>query len=185
MVAAGLMVIAAALLYWRGLQSTPEYVASRGARALFEDNGLVQGLPWQPDELGLLGIDEKKAQFVLGEIKRGYLNGARTVNKGRFVEVKGNDAYVFDVEVEPGLVVSAAVVVITEDGKGYVQFSDLVATYRNVIYAAERERSPSGTADRSCLNGVSQILIDNGVGRYFDFTHNAFLDWPIVEPGTT
>jgi len=185
MVAAGLIVIAAALTYWRGLQATPEYVSLRGARVLFEDVDLARGLPWQTDELEELGIGEEKAIYVLGEMKRTYLPNARMVGKGRYVAVKGKDAYVFDVEVEPGVVVTAAVTVISQDGKGYLQLGDLILTYRNVIYAAARKSSPSGEADRSCLNGASRMLIDNGVPGYWDMTHNRFEPWPIVEPGTT
>ena len=185
MVAAGLTVIAAALIYWRGLQATPEYVALRGARALFENVDMARGLPWQTDEFDELGISEEKAIYVLREMKKQYLSDARIVGKGRYLTIKGKDAYVFDVEVKPGVVVTSAVTVINQDGKGYLQLGDLILTYRNVIYAAARKTSPSGEADRTCLNGASQMLIDNGVPGYWDMTHNRFEPWPIVEPGTT
>ena len=174
--ALGLCVIAGALWFWLRLQGTPRYVALKGANALF-GGGSPDSLPLHEGELAELGVSKEHACDILEKIQHNYLPGAKIVSEPEFRAQPGKDVLAFQVEVRPGQVARTAVEVIDEDGRGVVMFGDLVASMRAALYyAAEAADEPGPYYD--AINGISDLLVAEGVEGYWDMANNRLSNWP-------
>ena len=162
--ATAVVLVVCSLGYWVHLQGTPEYVAMRGARALFENPDSAHGLPWQPDEMKELGLSDDKAVEVLKMIRSNFTSGA-TIVSGEFLKVTGKDAYVVKVKAANGAVVDVPVVVIEQNGKGVIMLGDLVLSARYFYFESQRQKSG---ASEVVLNDFSQKLTALGVKGYYD-----------------
>lgn len=172
--ATGLVLVACSVGYWVWLQGTPAYIAMRGAEAVFADPDAADGLPWQIEEVRVLGYNDKKAVETLEMIREEYLQGAELVSGGEFLKVVGKDAYMAKVRTPEGKIIDVPVVVIDQNGRGIVQLSDLISAAR--IYYYERERIEKG-AGKDVLNGFSQKLVASGLAGYYDVPFDKIQPW--------
>ncbi len=170
--------------YWFHMQGTPQYVAMRGARALFEDPGMAEGMPWQTDEFRAIKLDEAKALNALQIVHSEFLQGAQIVDGGEFHKVTGKDAYFVRVATPEGAIVEVPLTVIDQDGKGVMQFGDLIVTARLYYYEAHKARG-GDPADKSVLNAISNRLVELGIPGYFNIAFNELEPWKSYEPAKT
>lgn len=179
MIAAGLGLTLAGIAFWHWLQGTPEYVAVRAADILVADPGGVVGLPLQKDDLAGMGISAEQGAAALKKLKDRFLPEARIVSSGKYLVQPGKNGYLFKVEVSPGTVIDATLPVIDDNGKGVIQFGDLVMVYRSLISRS----GGSGTAlERAKLDEASRILVESGIKGYYDLSHNQIEPWPTYGP---
>ncbi len=174
--AVGLCLIVGAVVFWLSTQSTPRFVALRGANALY-GGGSISGLSFHPDELRELGLSQKEAADILESIREHYLPNARIVSDPEFRQQVGRDVLSFQVEVSPGVTVRSVVEVIGENGQGILMFGDLVASYRATLYRVDAVGAAK-EQNFAALNGIRKILIDAGVEGYWDITRNRLDPWP-------
>lgn len=179
--AVGVSLIGASVWYWVSLQGTPEYIALRGARILFEDPDAAKGMPWQPDELRALKIDEKTAEKTLKMIYTNFTGKGKLLRGSEFHKVVGKDTLVVSVVDEDGAVVQVPITVINQDGKGVMQFGDLILTARLYCYEQQKQRF-GPDADKSVLNKISEMLFDLGIAGYYDISYNSMEPWKSYEP---